>query len=342
MANDFGPTITTLASTDVDATTKWPLSKSGAHNQILSSDVLASVTNTTVLPSGAVIPNVLIVQQDSGTPGSDQVNISHDGSRTQILSKDGPTRFTSVAGIPNNTLEGVWASDTSNAAWSLGLGSSGDGTLYLGSYSISTKTVGMQGGSGGVIGLASGATIIWTNSAASGLGSTQDAGLGRTAPGVVKFTDGGSGNGFPQGRDTRVASDIPNATVTMANITGLSETVTAGDKYGFEITAKVGNTTATEGVRFDLDGGTATVTSFAARLSVDEGGTTVLGNVVTSALATDLVVTTATGETWVTIKGAFVCNAGGTFIPRFAESTTAIGTATIYTNTQMNIWRLNN
>ena len=48
-----------------------------------------------------------------------------------------------------------------------------------------------------------------------------------------------------------------------------------------------------------------------------------------SALATDLVYTTITGETWFVVKIAMHVDAGGTFIPRFAQSTHAVGTVTL-------------
>lgn len=169
--------------------------------------------------------------------------------------------------------------------------------------------------------------------------ATADLGYARAAVGVFQITDGSSGYGWVlDGGPSRVATNVTNNTATPSAITGLSATLLAGRKYGFELTLKCSNSTATEGLRFDLDGGATTVTSLAGRLSVDEGGTTVLGTVVTSALATDLTVTTATGETWVTIKGGLVCNAGGTLIPRFAESTTAVGTATVFANSTMRLW----
>lgn len=126
-----------------------------------------------------------------------------------------------------------------------------------------------------------------------------------------------------------VVTDLTNATATMANITNLSNVVEAGGVYVGEMVAKCSNSTAAEGISFDFDGGTATMTAFAAGAGLVTGGTTVAVTTVSSALATDLNWTTITGETWFVIKFAFTVNAGGTLVPRFCEGTAhSAGTAT--------------
>ncbi len=127
----------------------------------------------------------------------------------------------------------------------------------------------------------------------------------------------------------RVATNVTNATAVMANVTDLSVTLIAGHSYVGQMVVKCSNSTAAEGIAIDFDGGTSTMSSFAAALGVTAGGTSVLTVITSSALATDLVATTITNETWLMIPISLVVNAGGTLIPRFCEGTAhTSGTAT--------------
>ena len=127
----------------------------------------------------------------------------------------------------------------------------------------------------------------------------------------------------------RVSADVTNATVTPANITDLTENVLAGRHYTGRYVFKCSDSQAAEGIRFDFDGGACTMTAFAAGARIITSGTVVVSVEVSSALATDFVWTTITGETWILIELGFTVNAGGTFIPRFAQSTHTSGTATL-------------
>jgi hypothetical protein len=161
----------------------------------------------------------------------------------------------------------------------------------------------------------------------SGLGS-DDVGIERAAAGVLRTDNASTGDGWLQvsaGR-RRVAGDATNATVTPANLTDLTASLKAGRKYLGELVLFCSEATAADGLRLDFDGGTATVTSFVAQgwLS-DDTSTRPLARV--TALATDIVDSTITGSTVVTIKFSLVCNAAGTFVPRFAKEADAAGAA---------------
>jgi len=122
----------------------------------------------------------------------------------------------------------------------------------------------------------------------------------------------------------------------MAAVTGLTSTVISARKYTGELVIKASNSTAAEGVAIDFDSSGATMTDFACGCGVLTGGTTVVSNAVSTALATDLTWTTITGETWITCKFGFTVNAGGVFAPRFAEGTAhTSGTATVSKNSYM-------
>jgi hypothetical protein len=138
-----------------------------------------------------------------------------------------------------------------------------------------------------------------------------------------------------------LAADVTNATATMSNLTGLSLTVVAGGVYSGRAVFKCADSTAAEGIAFDFDGGAATMTAFAAGAGLLTGGTTVASVTVSSALATDLVWTTITGETWLTVELSFTANAGGTFIPRFAQGTAhTSGTATVSRGSSLTLNRV--
>ncbi len=131
-----------------------------------------------------------------------------------------------------------------------------------------------------------------------------------------------------QGR-ARNTADVTNATATFANLSDLTLTLVAGRKYTGRMVFKGANSTATEGLQFDFNGGTATMTSFFAGAGIlASGGTDVIGANISTSLAGVINFTTFTGESVIIFEISLVCNAGGTFIPRFAENTSAIGTAT--------------
>lgn len=176
--------------------------------------------------------------------------------------------------------------------------------------------------------LASGAGIGFSATAGGGGWiSTLDTSLTRAAAGVFGQA-AGTWLQATAGR-SRVAGDVTNATITMANITGLSATLLAGRKYSGRVILYANNSVAAEGLAFDFDGGACTATSFQAGVSSSPPGVTV-GTLTSTALATDLTVTVATTADGVyVIEFSIVVNAAGTFIPRFSEVSHTTGTATI-------------
>lgn len=177
--------------------------------------------------------------------------------------------------------------------------------------------------------MAANTALSWTTTS-DNPDATADSGFARLAAKVIKATDGSTALGWVQTEGTKRTSTAPtNATATMSNLTDLTETVAAGRKYGGFLTVIAKNSTAVEGLQFDFNGGAATMTTFQATLVGTPLGTTP-GVTTVTALGTALTVTTAT-TTDVTylIYVTFVVNAGGTFIPRFAEVSHTTGTATV-------------
>jgi hypothetical protein len=169
--------------------------------------------------------------------------------------------------------------------------------------------------------------------------SGSDASVYRLAAGVLASgTGGASGAGWFQNTagDVRVTADVTNATTTFSNITDLSVTLIAGRKYSGRLVIKCSDSTAADGIKFDFGGGSATMTSFAAGITANIQGAT-LGVTDSSALATAFTATAmnGTGNHWIVIEFALVCNAAGTLIPRFAQNSHSTGTATLSANSKM-------
>jgi hypothetical protein len=164
------------------------------------------------------------------------------------------------------------------------------------------------------------------------MGASADAGIRRIAAKVIQPSDGDVNGGWLQQTlgHKRVASDATNATATMSNLSDLTVTLVAGRKYAFKLILFVVDSVAADGIKVDFDGGTATMTSFRAHGTLFD--TALLLSTQTSAIATDFAAATVTGDAMVEIHGGFVCNAAGTFIPRFAQNAHTAGTATVYAN----------
>lgn len=173
----------------------------------------------------------------------------------------------------------------------------------------------------------SGATFLWSSTTDAASGS-YDIGFGREAAGVVKVNNGSSGAGWIQNAagDKRVPTTVTNATTTMSNLTDLSVTVVAGRKYSFELTIFGGNTVAADGIKWDFDGGTATMTTFRVHCLAHD--TALVQSAQTTALATDHTIATFAGGQ-ISCKGGFVVNGAGTWIPRYAENATTTGIAAV-------------
>jgi hypothetical protein len=136
-------------------------------------------------------------------------------------------------------------------------------------------------------------------------------------------------DGWPSGPgDKYLAANVTNNTTTMSNVSGLSVTVVGGKKYAFRLVLYVSNSTAADGAKVDFDGGTATATNFRGHATVFDSAL-LLSTQVTD-LATDISVTTITGNSKIEVDGSFEPSSNGTFVPRFAMNTAVSGTLTVY------------
>lgn len=204
---------------------------------------------------------------------------------------------------------------------------------FIGSSQIYSDAIGgfvTNAGASGVKGtqLASNGQYCWGSSTAplSGYGDT---GLGRSVAGVLKATDGDTGLGWIQdaGRDYATADQTVDSTTLTADDT-ISLTLKAGRKYKFTLVYFMtpGDTVA-DGLKFDMNGGTATMTGFEARVRVvDNVGQDVsVTNSRMTALNTAVSLTGNQPATSFTmyVDGFAEVNAAGTLIPQFAKSADA-------------------
>jgi hypothetical protein len=135
----------------------------------------------------------------------------------------------------------------------------------------------------------------------------------------------------------RVTADVTNATATMTNLTDLTATLIAGRKYIGQLVIFASDSVAVDGLAIDFDGGTVTATSFVAGIAGTPIGATT-GTIYSTALATDLTITTATtGDIAYIITFEIVVNAAGTFRPRFSQVAHTTGTATVRLGSWMRI-----
>jgi hypothetical protein len=244
------------------------------------------------------------------------------GSGSSVLLRNGFQDFSSTVVASN----GRFYANTGYAAPA----SNPDTSLYR--SAANTWSIGSGGASGGgnlsLTAPSTTAVPLTVNLAASATGDAIDA---KNSSGTVLSGINSSGFIFNWPGRKRVTTSVTNSTNSLGNILDLTISVLAGHKYSFKLVLFAQNSTAAEGLQFDLNGGTATMTSIEFGLSQPAGSSLVLGTVVSTSLGTDLTITTATtSDTMYTICGEFVVNAAGTIIPRFAENSTHIsGTAQV-------------
>lgn len=148
------------------------------------------------------------------------------------------------------------------------------------------------------------------------------------------------GGGIKTAGFTRVTADVTNATATMANITDLTvpaATIVAGAHYTGTIQIFGLDSVNVDGLSFDLGGGSMTFTDLEFGFAAQPTGAT-LGTVTSTTATTPITLTVvSTSDAVYTISFGFTCNASGTFIPRFAQTSHSSGTATVRKNSGLNL-----
>ena len=180
-------------------------------------------------------------------------------------------------------------------------------------------------------GCQAGANVVEFNASFLFISGGLDFGLGRVTTGVGKAVNGSTGDGWIQNTagDQFLTANATNDTVTPANLTDLTVSVTSGRKYVFRMVAQIDNSTDADGIRFDFDGGAATATDFRVTCkSFNNNLTTAVSQ--TTALATDITEASYVGAGTFECAGSFEPSSTSTFIPRFAMNADTGGTLTVF------------
>lgn len=256
-------------------------------------------TGPAVFETGAAGASPLIARQTGGVAGTDDLELYHDGT-------DGYVRSRSGAAIIRTANRYFVFYDTGYLQTAVGVSGFID-------WQIDYNALAMRNSM----------AVTWS----SGDIGSPDTSLAREAAGVIKVGDGSTGSGWLQntaGRK-RLASAVTNITTTFANLTDLTVTLKAGRKYTGHLCLPINGGLAADGVKFDLNGGTATMTSVHYGFESAIGAT--IGTRTSTALATAINITALadTNDVYIKIPITLVVNAAGTLIPRQAKDSDAAG-----------------
>lgn len=268
------------------------------------------------------VTGVLKVLQSGGTPGTDEVQLYHDGTDAFIITQSGVLRLAISGGFSLCQV----TSGGSFSATNIYVGT--DASAYP---SSATRSFGFLVASSAGFGFSSGSDAngpidTWASRIAAGV-------LGMVEP----SSSGGSGKYWLQNTAGVAILDanFTSTSTTMAN-TNLTCTVISGRSYAFRLLLPIDNATAGDGFKCDFDGSTATMTRFLA--CAKSAGTITEGVVTSAALATDFTFTSATSTAFVIIEGSFKASGNGTFKLRAAKNSDAAGaTMTLLAGARMEL-----
>lgn len=150
----------------------------------VNGDIDPNVTLVFVPQRAGIHSGTLIVRQPGGVAGTDECQVSHNGTNTVIASKDGKIRFE----VPANLNPGFEFVGGSNAMW-YAQQNAGHMILFLLNASGNTKF--HVDTSAESVRLATGGNYGWSNNSGDAW-QTLDTSMRRAAPGVVQLAAGSS------------------------------------------------------------------------------------------------------------------------------------------------------
>lgn len=291
-----------------------------------------------------LLPNIIVIKptglagggSGGGGGGLTTGGAITGGTNSTVCFKDSSGNFQCSATVDGSAVTSFRLADGVKGTPSFAFAASPTIGFYRGTngmtFNLGANNVGTLYGNGFFLPTAS--LFGWMSTADSDAG-TANAYFG--SPGANTIT--ASPLTFVQntGGVSRVSSDVPNATTTFAVITGLSHTVTSGRKYAGRLHLFVNDSTAADGIKFDANGGAATMTSFKMNCYQTTGGTVVIGTAASTSLAGVVNFTTITGETLIECVVAFVPSSTNTIIFRMAQNAHTAGTATVEANSFVSI-----
>jgi hypothetical protein len=215
------------------------------------------------------------------------------------------------------------------------------------SASNATLSIGVNGTNGPIVGWDNGSLtfrsgITWTSFPSTGnalmtITNGGNVGIGTTSPTAPLDVAGA----IRSEADSYVSSDFSKTSSTaLAAITGLtSGTLAAGKAYAFDIWLYT-TSSASGGIKVDLNGGTATVTTLIGD-SQEWDGTAIGVRTAFSSLSTALCAITAVATATCHITGTIIVNAAGTLKPEFAQNASNGTASKVKTGSVMLIRQLN-
>lgn len=275
--------------------------------------------------------NVLTMSVAAGGSGTSRaITISVAGSLITIKSTNTSLIITETAGASGfYQLNRVWTSTAS----AVGVAFSGTSSASSGT-NVGCSMVGTISQSG-----SAGYTAWFTNITESSVGTGPKLLIDLQIGASSKFTVDDLGH-LQQAVNSRVSTQFDKTSnTTLSAITGLSATLVAGKTYEFRIVLHV-TAGASGGVKFDLNGGSASATSLIANyILVDNSLNT---NAITSRQTT---LAGSAGNTGITsgilnIYGTITVNAAGTFIPEFAQNVSNGTTSSVLVGSYMVITQI--
>lgn len=305
-------------------------------NPILAADSFIAVTNGTIVPGTASAGVANAITNSGGTIGTGL--LKGDGGQGVTTAAFSDVLTVAPGGVIHTNAMSIPATFTQNGVST---------TISSNAITVGNIKASSVVGSGPIAGVAN--CAIQLNSSGTGTGyiewwkttgptrlgymglSTTDVPL--TLENGAKFTVGDSGqfstdskgwNQWPG--ESTLASDQTSTSASLASTT-LSVSLVAGKTYTFQAELFLSDSTAADGAVIDFGGGTATATTFIAMVTAFDTALNLSSRIAT--LSTTASASTFTGNGVFEVHGTIFVNAGGTFIPRFAQAVHTLGTLTL-------------
>lgn len=281
-------------------------------------------TGTIAIDVGVTTNKIIQVATGNKLPAID-ANALTNVNAVKLQTFDVATNIpTSAQVLTYNTTVSAWRAEAASAGSGFAQGGNSFGaTATLGTSDANNMSI-ITGGSN---------RIFITN-------SSGNVGIGTNTPNTNLDV-----NGFIEWQgQSRVTTDFSRTSSTaLTAITGLSATLTSGKTYAFKLKI-FANSLGSGGMQMDLGGGSATVT--------DIRGAAFIGPYTPTSLTTSGDEITALGtnvcndnngneDYFCYIDGIITVNAGGTFIPRFAQSVSSGSASKVYRGSYMEINQIN-
>ncbi|MES2048850.1 MAG: hypothetical protein V4447_10645 [Pseudomonadota bacterium] len=295
----------------------------------LSTGILKTTTGTGALSTAVVADFPTLNQNTTGNAATVTTNANLSGDVTSVGN---------VTTLPVVNTAGSYGTVTTNAKGQVTSGlvvtpvsNGGSGVANISGVIRGNGTAAFSAAAAGTdfAPATTGTSILYGNSAGGFSNATVGNGL--------SFSAGTLSSNTQMASTTSVMSVA--STTVLANIPGLSITVSAGGTYEFEAHLYV--TSAIAGGVKVASSGTATATSFISSTMLYANGMTIVPTTGTSQVSVfgNPTGVTAVADT-ILIYGTIIVNAGGTFTIQFAQNASLVTASTVLANSSLRVIRV--